>query len=241
MKKTYPIILYGMLSFLVLGTNAKAQTVTKDKPYKFGDFIIVSPDNMNIDYIVKGKPLVKKISKGDTLYEDYKCLILGDLDIFRAYYKHGIYKKYTIPYKFSAFEVPVFRGKLAPPNFKTDTAAWLYRTQIREQCKSEGINFAGHFTIVKWGCGSNCLDMAIVDRINGKISYSKVLTSNDEPFYTIAYQKNSNIVIMDDWLMNDYKGYIFCSEVWDLITAKWENTKFRVLSVVKFNDHPANP
>jgi hypothetical protein len=38
----------------------------------------------------------------------------------------------------------------------------IYRTQIREQA-SEGPNFAGHFTVAKWGCGSPCLAFVIID------------------------------------------------------------------------------
>jgi hypothetical protein len=37
-----------------------------------------------------------------------------------------------------------------------------YQTQIREAVK-KGPNFAGHFTIAKWGCGSPCVAFVIVD------------------------------------------------------------------------------
>jgi len=32
-----------------------------------------------------------------------------------------------------------------------------------------GANFAGHYAIVQWGCGSPCLMAAIVDLVNGRV------------------------------------------------------------------------
>ena len=33
----------------------------------------------------------------------------------------------------------------------------------------KGPNFAGHFTVVQWGCGTTCLTGAIVDATTGKV------------------------------------------------------------------------
>lgn len=43
-----------------------------------------------------------------------------------------------------------------------------YRTVIRLGA-AEGPNFAGNFTIVRWGCGAGCIDWAIVDARTGRI------------------------------------------------------------------------
>jgi len=241
MKKKCAYILLAQIAFLFVVTITKAQNISKDKPYKFGDFLIQSPDSMNIDYILKSQPLTKKISKGDTLYEDSKCLILGNADVPMSYEGYGIFKKYISPYKFPQFEVPVYKGKLSGPNFKTDMGAWLYRTQIREQCQQKGINFAGHFTLAMWGCGSECDQIAIVDRINGNVYYSHIFNGADNPFYTLSCNKNSDLVIMNDFLIKDHKGYIFCSEIWEIIYMKWNKNKLELLSATKLNDHPAYP
>lgn len=229
MKRIYIISILTLFSLFSLVQKNEAQSLVKDKPYKIGDFLICSPDTMKIDYIIKGEPSKQRISTGDTLYEDNKHLILGNANVLMPYYIYGIFKKYTLPYNFSKFEVPLYKGKLASPNFKTDTASWLFRTQIRNQCRSKGINFAGHFTIVEWGCGSACKEIAIVDRINGKINYSGILTNEDDSFFTLEYKRNSNLVVMNDWMMKEYKGYLLWSDNWKLITVKWENTKFRIL------------
>jgi len=45
---------------------------------------------------------------------------------------------------------------------------------IREGAKN-GPNFAGHYTIVFWGCGAGCISMAIADANTGKVLHPKDL------------------------------------------------------------------
>jgi hypothetical protein len=178
---------------------------------------------------VKGRPLTPVESDEDTLYEDAKYLILGNTDKLLGYSgRYGVFKKYKMPYAFSAFKASVYRGKLAAPDFKTDPAAWLYRTQIRTQCKTEGINFAGHYTLAIWGCGSSCKVIAVIDRITGKISYSGI-QDICSPFYEIKFKPNSSMVITNNWMLEGIKGYVFCSKTWQMNIARWDSSKFHCL------------
>jgi hypothetical protein len=34
---------------------------------------------------------------------------------------------------------------------------------------TDKVEFAGHFTIPRWGCGAGCNEFAVVDSINGKV------------------------------------------------------------------------
>jgi hypothetical protein len=60
-----------------------------------------------------------------------------------------------------------FNGKPAPVKLSTAEAR-RYRTVIREGAR-EGPNFAGHYTIVTWGCGAGCVQFAIVDAKTGAV------------------------------------------------------------------------
>ena len=44
----------------------------------------------------------------------------------------------------------------------------MFRTVIRNGA-SQGPNFAGHYTLVMWGCGSSCRQFAIVDALTGTV------------------------------------------------------------------------
>lgn len=223
-------MLFAFACVICFAGNTLAQGHNKDTIYKFGNFLIHPTDTMNIDFIVKGKPLKHHISQGDTLYEDRKYLILGNVHKAGYYENYGVFKKYTMPYKFSDFKASVYKGKLAAPDFKTDPPARLFRTQIKTQCKTKGINFGGHYTLVEWGCGSSCLTIALVDRISGKISYSGI-QDVCSPFYELAYKPNSTIIIINNWMLEGIKDYLFCSRSWQMHIARWDSTRFECLPV----------
>lgn len=44
----------------------------------------------------------------------------------------------------------------------------LYRTRINEGAKA-GPNFAGHYTVVRWGCGAGAFMFFVVDAVNGAV------------------------------------------------------------------------
>jgi hypothetical protein len=60
-----------------------------------------------------------------------------------------------------------FKGTPAEPQLKTDLEH-KYRTQILTQAK-RGPNFAGHFTVASWDCGSSCGKFVIIDARSGTI------------------------------------------------------------------------
>jgi hypothetical protein len=47
------------------------------------------------------------------------------------------------------------------------TAADVWNGSWRNPIKKEGPNFAGHYFVIRWGCGSECVMMAIVDAKTG--------------------------------------------------------------------------
>ena len=68
---------------------------------------------------------------------------------------------------FNAYKVaeePAFVA--APLNLKSNPIARSYKTALRRGIQS-GPNFAGHYALVVWGCGSSCADFAVVDLKNG--------------------------------------------------------------------------
>ena len=72
--------------------------------------------------------------------------------------------------KFSAYAAHVFAGPHAEPRVHASREAWAYRTNLRDAAKA-GPNFAGHYTLAGWGCGTGCLDWGIVDQANGKVTF----------------------------------------------------------------------
>jgi hypothetical protein len=71
----------------------------------------------------------------------------------------------------------VFSGKPAAPRLTTAFAR-NFATAIREGA-ARGPNFAGNFSIVQWGCGTECIQMAVINEKNGSVSRG--------PFVTLAF------------------------------------------------------
>jgi len=108
---------------------------------------------------------------------------------------------------FEAFPVPrseVFKGTPASPRFKTPGQR-NYRTMIRLTAE-KGPNFAGHFAVGEWGCGTACVQMAIVDVRSGDVyegpfgplpfgGHIYLGTGSEEDHVGVFYRQNSNLFI----------------------------------------------
>jgi hypothetical protein len=197
---------------------------TKQNDYESHDtifynsrFLVFGSKEMNIDYIPATEKSYKITSKGDTLFHDYLTTILGDKK-----YNTEVYVKYYSKYKFSKFLVDsIYQGKLATPNVSIikNNKYWesikkcnyldinQWKEYLISRCKENGINFAGHYTIVEWGCGCQCQIMAIIDRISGKIYFPDIPDDHIDGYYGAQYHKDSRMIIANSAILEDYKGY----------------------------------
>lgn len=71
----------------------------------------------------------------------------------------------------------VYQGKPAPAQPKSAFAN-RFRSVIRQGAE-KGPNFAGHYTVIVWGCGTSCAEFAIVDALTGR--------TYDSPFGLITW------------------------------------------------------
>jgi len=76
--------------------------------------------------------------------------------------------------QFESYGAPErFTGKPAAVDLKSDPEARRFRTRLLEGAAA-GPNFAGTYTVVTWGCGTDCQVMAIVDAKTGKVFFPGV-------------------------------------------------------------------
>ena len=61
-----------------------------------------------------------------------------------------------------------FSGTPAPVDLASQPWASLYRTVLREGA-ADGPDFAGAYTVVSWGCGTQCQQWAVVDARTGRV------------------------------------------------------------------------
>lgn len=74
----------------------------------------------------------------------------------------------TVP-QFAQFAAPIYNGPvgfvdLSPPN------AYSYRTRLLDGAQ-QPVNFAGHYQLVQWGCGTTCSTGAVIDALTGQVIF----------------------------------------------------------------------
>ncbi|HEY7807551.1 MAG TPA: hypothetical protein VIC34_10160 [Croceibacterium sp.] len=93
---------------------------------------------------------------------------------------------------------PVRLSKPATP-VVSKGQAHLFRTVIREQAKM-GPDFAGHFTIVRIGCGAGMVCLAIADALTGRVFFSPKLRNvfifRDANVERLNYRRDSRLLIV---------------------------------------------
>lgn len=124
-------------------------------------------------------------------------------------------------------ELDVFTDNPAAVDFTSNSDAALFRTTITEQAK-EGPNFAGHYTVATWGCGTECEGYAIIDTITGKIVVY-------EPYIAhkvsdgLIYSLDSNILTLNPKSTNEkYLESIKGKTAAEMIQEDFEAHKARI-------------
>ena len=62
----------------------------------------------------------------------------------------------------------VYRGVPAAVDLSSHPVARTFRTLLRDGTR-RGPNFAGRWTVVRLGCGTNCHSFAVVDAVTGRV------------------------------------------------------------------------
>ena len=70
--------------------------------------------------------------------------------------------------RFESYPAKLYAGNNVKPDLHSTPFARMYRTRIKEWSK-ERPNFAGHYILATWGCGTECTVLAIVDAMTGKV------------------------------------------------------------------------
>jgi hypothetical protein len=105
--------------------------------------------------------------------------------------------------QFNQYAVPVERARARNIDFKRSPGASSFRTRLSEGLR-RGVNFAGHYVVVGWGCGTGCISGAIVDARDGRVywpdQFHAMATATTETGYVdepVQYKQNSRLLIIN--------------------------------------------
>lgn len=119
-------------------------------------------------------------------------------------------KKFTIPIQYDKCSVDTFTGKWAGINYPSNRMARRFRSAINWSIDKFGMNFAGHYNLARWGCGTSCINGVITDLKTGKV-YDIPTASLDYEF-----RNDSRLLVVNPPDSTGYYDYCsYCGpELW---------------------------
>jgi hypothetical protein len=106
----------------------------------------------------------------------------------------------------------LFKGPTRYPDFRRRDREFVdYRTRIRDGLKS-GPNFAGHYSLIQIGCGTDCSFVYVSDNKTGKV-FNFPRGGEDNLDLQLAYRPNSRLLIVQ-WANYDEDKCVVESFEW---------------------------
>ena len=103
--------------------------------------------------------------------------------------------------KFTQYPVAVEEARVKSIDFKRNPDARSFRTRLSEAMKG-GVNFAGHYIVAGWGCGTGCTNAAIIEARTGDVIWPDQFANIDASYgegYSdeqLEFKKNSRLLII---------------------------------------------
>jgi hypothetical protein len=79
--------------------------------------------------------------------------------------------------RFEDYPATPYSGAQAAPDVRSEPRSRMYRTQLIGWAR-EKPNFAGHYVLATWGCGTGCTQIAIIDSVTGKVFHPPGVRTN---------------------------------------------------------------
>ena len=114
----------------------------------------------------------------------------------------------------------IYRGETTFPDFHgRDSSYSMFKTRIREGMRN-GPNFAGFFSLIQFGCGTDCSSVYIANNKTGQI-FDFPRDGEEHSFLQLRFKRYSSMVIAQ-W--GNYNPNICILEYFE-----WQKTTFRLL------------
>jgi hypothetical protein len=139
---------------------------------------------------------------------------------------------------FSAYPANVERTRASRIDFRHSPGASSFRTRLNEALRGD-VNFAGHYILTGWGCGTGCIYGAIIDARSGRVYFPEELAGlgtgytkdggyEDEP---LKYRKNSRLLIISG--VPGARTETATEKPQGAYCYEWKNGRLRLIKFIK--------
>lgn len=126
-------------------------------------------------------------------------------------------------------------------NLKSHPKANEFRPNLKNGLAKSQINFGGKYILTQWGCGTACIQAALIDAQTGEVYFPEILQGviqgyNEafEKHGMLEFKKNSTLLIIYGAAGNDLKNE---SEEFIQGTSyyEWSGQEFKLLKFTPIN------
>jgi hypothetical protein len=103
--------------------------------------------------------------------------------------------------RFDSYPASVEKARIKKIDFKRNPDAYSMRTRLTHALRG-GVNFAGRYIITGWGCGTGCINGAVIDTRSGKIYWPGIFVNIDTSYgdeyaeRPLEFKNNSRLLII---------------------------------------------
>jgi hypothetical protein len=146
----------------------------------------------------------------------------------------GVQAQRSVP-RFNQYPTKVEKARAKAINFKRNPDARSFRTRLSEAMRN-GVNFAGHYIVTGWGCGTGCTNGAIIEARTGDVIWPDQFFNIDARYgdgYSdeqLEFKKNSRLLIIHGrpGSRKETPGQKAGDYYYE-----WKNNRFRLLKFVE--------
>jgi len=138
---------------------------------------------------------------------------------------------------FSQYPAKVEKAQVKAIDFRHSRGAETFRTRLTDGLR-RGINFAGHYIVVGWGCGTGCISGGIIDARNGRVyfpnAFHDVGVWYDNNEYTpepVKFKKNSRLFVISG-ISGDQEERSDDNKIWGDYYYQWKGDGLRLIKFV---------
>ena len=132
--------------------------------------------------------------------------------------------------QFAQFPSPAYRGPIGRVDLSSPNV-YQYRTRLQNGARQPP-NFAGHYQLVQWGCGTECNTGAVIDALNGQVTFLPTVAMQgmeaamDAKFKAVEFRADSRLIV--------FSGRINETGVLGTHFDLWNGSGFQELLTVPF-------